>query len=122
MHCMTCMTASFATVLQQPSCGPGRGSMITGWSVHNQRIEQLWRDLFEGVTHIYYHLFYHLEHNDIFDLSSGENIFSLHYVGLLQYRGSQNVAIHDLYELASTVRITMNSFHSSCYLNNIYLR
>ena len=134
-------------MLQHPLRGPGRGSMITGRSVHNQRIERLWRDLFEGVTHIYYHLFYHLEDNGIFDSSSGEDIFTLHYVyiprinrhlevwrqgylqhrirtagnrtpmqlyilGLLHYRGSQNVAIRDLYEPASMVRIVMYNFYS----------
>lgn len=48
-------------MLEHPRRGPGRGSMITGCSVHNQRIERLWRDMFEGVLYIYYHLFYHLE-------------------------------------------------------------
>ena len=33
--------------------GPGRGSIITGPSTHNQRIEHLWRDVFDGVVGLY---------------------------------------------------------------------
>ena len=39
-------------LLQHPLQGPGRGSFITGRSVHNQRIERLWRDVFFKLCYI----------------------------------------------------------------------
>lgn len=41
-------------MFNHPYRGPGRRSYITGPSVHNQRIERLWRDLFVGCLYIYY--------------------------------------------------------------------
>lgn len=72
--------ASF--MLQHPLRGPGTGCFITGHSVHNQRVERLWRDLFCQCTVLFYHLFYYMEELEILDADNEAHLFCLHYVYL----------------------------------------
>ncbi|MBN3293122.1 GSHB synthetase, partial [Polypterus senegalus] len=57
--------------------GIERSSHITGESVHNQRIERLWRDVQLHVLHYFYELFYSFEDEHILNPENNIHRFSL---------------------------------------------
>ncbi len=53
--------------------------LLTGFSVHNQRIERLWKDVNTYITTYFRNLLYYLESLDLLDPLNEVHLFALHY-------------------------------------------
>jgi hypothetical protein len=62
--------------------GTASNPVLTGLSVHNQRIERLWRDVGDAFVRYYKSLFYFMEENNILDPLNEIHLYALHYIYL----------------------------------------
>ncbi|KAH3734406.1 hypothetical protein DPMN_040846 [Dreissena polymorpha] len=78
----------------------GIGSVVTGKNVHNQRIERVWRDVYDGVLVFYSELVYFMKDEGVLDIMNPLHICTLHYV----YMGRINQSLVTWCEAWSTHR------------------
>lgn len=97
----------------------GPGGILTGKSVHNQRIVRLWRDLYEGVLDHYHKLFYYIEDQGFLNIMNEIHIFALHNVYTNKINEKLNIwkeawGSHRL----RTVRTSPLQLYTSSMINN----
>uniref|UniRef100_A0A3Q3EV71 Integrase catalytic domain-containing protein n=1 Tax=Labrus bergylta TaxID=56723 RepID=A0A3Q3EV71_9LABR len=79
------------------SRGTNRNSHITGRSVHNQRIERMWRDVYEHALDLFYQIFTSLEDQGTLNPDNEVHLYALHRIFLPQIQRTLS-SFRDVYE------------------------
>lgn len=62
--------------------------LVTWFGVFCFKPNRLWRDVWMGVTNVFYHIFHTLEEEGLLDLSNITHFYCLHYVFLPRLQAS----------------------------------
>ncbi|XP_028393179.1 uncharacterized protein LOC114517591 [Dendronephthya gigantea] len=102
--------------------GVARGSIITGSSVHNCRVERIHRDVYAGVLTFYAKHFNDLEEMGILDPMNEVNLFALHHVYLPRIRRSLMEFIQQWnnHSVSTERNLTPLQLYTAGMLNNMY--
>lgn len=104
-HCTSGLITEERTLIiwENMHASRGEGSVLTGSSVHNQRIERFNRDLNKNCSHVHAPIFYELESLGILDTDNATYIFCLHYVFLprINYTLEEFTAAYNNHSLSS---------------------
>ena len=73
--------------------GPTSNPVLMGQSIHNQRIEQLWRDVHNYVSTFYKNVFNYLESIEISDPNNETDLYALRYIFMPRLNKSLDIFV-----------------------------
>ena len=95
------------------------GRMLTGLSVHNQRIERLWGDVRRVVLRSFQNLFYYMESEGLLLRDNEIHLFALHFVYLPRINAAleEFVAQWNNHSIRTTGGLSPRQLYINCILD-----